>query len=63
VPRLAGAPLIGDLIPPDISLPTYITGWSIVVAFAVATLTGLVFGLYPAIRAAKQDPIVALRHD
>jgi putative ABC transport system permease protein len=63
VPRLSGAPLIGDLIPPDLSLPTYITGWSIAVAFAVASLTGLVFGLYPAVRAARQDPIVALRHD
>jgi putative ABC transport system permease protein len=63
VPRLPGTPYIGRLIPTDVTLPTQITGWSIAVAFIVATMTGLVFGLYPAMRAAKQDPIVALRHD
>jgi len=40
-----------------------ITLWSILVSFAVATSVGIVFGLYPAARAAGQDPIVALRHD
>jgi len=44
-------------------LETQITGWSIIVSFLVATCTGLVFGIYPAIIASKQDPIVALRHD
>lgn len=34
-----------------------------VVAFLFATLTGIAFGLYPAVKASRQDPIVALRHD
>ena len=44
-------------------LPIALTPWSMIVAFTVASLTGLIFGLYPAMKASKQDPIVALRHD
>ncbi|MEO0964953.1 MAG: ABC transporter permease [Planctomycetota bacterium] len=39
------------------------TMWSILVSFIVATSVGVVFGLYPAVQASRQDPIVALRHD
>jgi putative ABC transport system permease protein len=63
VPLLPKAPIIGKLVPADVSLPTEVTPWSIVVAFIVAAMTGLVFGIYPARKAARQDPIVALRHD
>lgn len=63
VPLLARAPLIGSFFPPDVALPTQVTMWSILLSFAVATATGLIFGLYPAAVAARQDPIVALRHD
>jgi len=63
VPMLPEAPLIGRFFPADTALPTQITMWSILLSFGVAAATGLVFGIYPAIMAAKQDPIVALRHD
>ncbi len=48
----------------DISnVETQITLWSVVLSFTVAAVVGLVFGIYPAIVASRQDPIVALRHD
>ncbi len=63
VPLLPDMPVIGAWFEQDVELPTTVTGWSIALSFSVATVTGLVFGIYPASVAAKQDPIVALRHD
>ena len=57
---LPGLRSIGDI---GVGIETQITWWSIIVSFLVATGTGLIFGIYPAIIASRQDPIVALRHD
>ena len=43
--------------------PPVVLPLPVAVAFAFAVLVGIVFGVYPAVRASQQDPIVALRHD
>jgi putative ABC transport system permease protein len=42
---------------------TIVTMTSIVLAFGVSVTVGLVFGLYPALRAARLDPVRALHSD
>ncbi|HUV40749.1 MAG TPA: ABC transporter permease [Sedimentisphaerales bacterium] len=44
-------------------MPTVITPSSIMLPLVISLGVGIIFGLYPAIRAAKVDPIVALRHE
>ncbi len=45
------------------SLPAYIPAWVVVVALSMASSVGLFFGLYPAVKAARLDPVVALRYE
>lgn len=58
---------LGFAIPAVISIstnmPTVVTPWSIILSIVISAAVGIGFGLYPAMKASKLDPIAALRHD
>jgi putative ABC transport system permease protein len=44
-------------------MKTIVTFWSPMVAFTISAVVGVVFGIYPALRAAHMNPVEALRHE
>jgi len=52
--------LIHALVP---SLPTFVPLWAVVLSVSVAASVGLFFGIYPAVKAARLDPVEALRYE
>ena len=55
--------LVAKLVTLTTSMPSSVQLWSVIVGLIVATSVGLFFGVYPATKAARLDPVVALRSE
>jgi putative ABC transport system permease protein len=53
-----GTSLLVEALSP---IPAAITWWSLALAFGVSAAVGIIFGVVPAQRAGRLDPVVALR--
>ncbi|HKQ56494.1 MAG TPA: ABC transporter permease [Candidatus Eisenbacteria bacterium] len=44
-------------------MPTYVSLWSVITGITVSAIVGVFFGFYPAMRAARLDPVDSLRYE
>jgi len=67
----AGGGVVGVLLGAGVSLlvrsttplPTFVSGWAVVLGVGFSALVGVFFGLYPAMRASRLDPVESLRYE
>jgi len=58
---ILGGVLVGKLITVFVGFPTAVPIWAVFLGLFLAGAVGIFFGVYPASKAAKLDPVVALR--
>ena len=54
---------VSEFIVPMLGMPSSVPAWSIFVSFLVCVVIGIAFGYIPALKAARMDPIEAIRHE